>query len=178
MADRPGVSRPLLDTLFLRVPGLAAGFIAVLRRLRPGSLARRRLLQWSLRRSYDAYERWDVEFGNLIYEPDVEMVLEGVEGMGLASRYSGHEGWRQYLGDLSDTFEAPRLTVKRLLDGGDRIAFIFEWEARGKASGVRTKVEVASGVRFGPRGRVTRQALSWNGTWGQALETAGLSEDA
>jgi ketosteroid isomerase-like protein len=174
MAAEPGVKRPLLDRVLVRMPRVSRAVLEVMRRLPPGFFARRRFVAWAVRRSLRSYERMDVAFNALLYEPDVEIRLKGADGLGLSDRYVGEEGWRQYLGDLYENFSEPRLRLVRILDAGDRFVLVFIFSGRGSASGVAIELQVASVIRLAPGGLIASQDLLWNGTWEQALEAAGL----
>ena len=173
----PNAPRPLLDRIALRIPPFLVDQAATrFAKLPPGSPLRRRVLKRFMRRSFDAHARKDVEIAQLIYEPDVELSLSGAEGLGLAERYSGHEGWHDLIGDLYESFAEPRYTVKRVLDGGDRLVFEFEFAAMGNTSAAPVTLSVGTVMFFSPRGKVERQHLFWQDGWRQALEAAGLSE--
>ena len=110
----------------------------------------------------------------MAYEPHVEVSLSGAEALGLADRYHGHEGWRQFYADFVESFTDLRYVVKRVLDGGNRLVFEFDFHAKGKASGAEVVLRVPTAVRLSPRGKIERQDLFWQGTWEDAMEAAGL----
>jgi ketosteroid isomerase-like protein len=169
--------RPALDRLAMSAPLLLDGLAAAFTRLPQGSAIRRRLLPWVIRRSFSAQERWDVEFMVLVYEPDVVVSLSGAAGLGLADRYEGHNGWRQFYADFVESFTEPRYVVKRVLDAGDRLVFEFHFHAKGRASGAEVVLRVPTAVRLSARGKIERQDLFWQGTWEDAMEAAGLLTD-
>ncbi len=161
----------------LRIPPFLIGrAVARFAKMPPGSPLRRRILKWFMRRGFDAHERKDVEIAQLTYEPELDLRLSGTEGLGLAERYSGHQGWHDLFGDIYENFVEPRYTVKRVLDGGDRLVFEFEFAAMGKISAAPVTLSVGTVMFFSPGGKVQRQVLFWQDGWRQALEAAGLSE--
>jgi hypothetical protein len=105
----------------------------------------------------------------------VEISLAGADALGLADRYGGHEGWRQFYADFVESFTDVRYEVKRVLDGGDRLVFEFDVHGRGRVSGAEVVLRVDTAVRLSPRGKIERQDLFWQRTWEDALEAAGLA---
>jgi ketosteroid isomerase-like protein len=170
----PDARRPPLDRLIARAPFLLDRLAVAFKRLPQGSRLRRRLVPWLIRRSFSAQERWDVEFFVLVYEPDVVVSLSGATGLGLADRYEGHEGWRQFYSDFVESFTDPKYVVKRVLDAGDRLVFEFELHAKGKVSGAEGVLRVFTALRISPRGKIERQDVFWRGRWEDAMEAAGL----
>jgi ketosteroid isomerase-like protein len=129
-----------------------------------------------MRRSFDGQSRRDIELTLLCYEPDVEILLSGAAGLGLAERYVGHEGWRRFYGDLYESFVEPRFSLGRVLDAGDQIVFEFHFDAKGRASGAGVRLSATTAARLSAGGKIERQDLFWRGTWEDALEAAGLRE--
>lgn len=132
------------------------------------------MLTWALRRGFLAHDRKDVAVTLLVYEPDVEITLSGAAGLGLEERYSGREAWYDFTDDLYESFTDLRYEVKRILDGGDRIVFEFDFLAAGKISEIEVKLSVGTVMQFSPRGKVQRQELFWQDGWKLALEAAGF----
>jgi hypothetical protein len=129
----------------------------------------------SLRIAWRAIGRGDFEVPRLAYEPDVEVVLVGAEGLGLAGHYSGQLGWTEFIGDIFESFGEPRWTTHRLRDAGDRLVAEIRLTGRGKASGAPVAESVTTVYWFSSRGKVARQDVFWMaGAWDRALEAAGL----
>jgi ketosteroid isomerase-like protein len=127
-----------------------------------------------IRRSFAAQERWDVEFFVLVYEPDVVVSLSGAAGLGLADRYEGHDGWRQFYADFVQSFNDLRYAVTRVVDAGDRVVFEFDVHGKGKVSGADVVLRVDTAVRLSARGKIESQDLFWQGSWEDAMKAAGL----
>jgi ketosteroid isomerase-like protein len=171
-----GVRRPLEDRILVRLPFLADRAASRLAHLPPGSSLRRRLILRALRHGFDAVSRNDPEVVLLGYEPDVEIFSFGAAGLGLAERYSGHQGWLDFVSDITENFADPRYTVNRVLDAGDRWVAEVEFLGQGQTSGATVGNNWGTVYLFSPRGKIQRQDVFWQDGWEQALEAAGLSE--
>jgi ketosteroid isomerase-like protein len=169
--------RPIADQIALRMPFLTGFVLARLARLRPGSPLRGRLLPWGLRRGFDAVARNDFDVPMLAYEPDVEVFLSGAAGVGFTESFSGHQGWLEAASDLFELFVETRITVKRVLDAGDRWVAELETRGHGTASGAPFATNWGTVYYLSPRGKIRRQDVFWaEDGWSQALEAAGLGE--
>ncbi len=169
--------RPIADQILLRVPFLVDFALARLASLPPESPLRRRLLPWGLRRGFEAAARKDFDVPLLGYEPDVEAFLSGPTGVGFAESFSGHQGWLDSASDLFELFVETRITVKRVLDAGDRWVAELETLGHGKASGAPFAANWGTVYYLSPRGKIRRQEIFWaEDGWAQALEAAGLQE--
>ena len=76
------------------VPALVGPVTGGLRRMRPGSPIRRRLLNLQIERGFAAMARSDVDVVVLSYEPDAEVWMKSMSGVGISDCYRGHEGIR------------------------------------------------------------------------------------
>ncbi len=110
----------------------------------------------------------------VFYESDVEIFMRGAP-LGFAERYAGDHAWHDLFREFHEHFAEPRWTIRRVVDGGDRIAAEIGFLGRGKSSGVRVERSVGTAYYFSPRGKVVRQEIFWDG-WDLALEAVGLSE--
>ena len=171
-----GTRRPIADQILLRIPFLADFALARLASLPPGSSLRRRLVSWGLRRAFDAIARKDFDVPVLAYEPDVEIRL-GAAGLGFKNTYEGHQGWLDFADDFFETFVDARITVKGMLDAGDRWVADVGYLGQGEISGAEVEVNWGMVYYLSPRGKIRRQDVFWaEDGWSQALEAAGLSE--
>ncbi|HEX2129582.1 MAG TPA: nuclear transport factor 2 family protein [Solirubrobacterales bacterium] len=166
--------RPLEDAFFVRFPGLYGVALRSIIRLRPGSPLRRRLLLRALRRNYAASDRRDVEYVLLGIDPDCEMRHIGAP-VGIAERYPGHEGVRNFLSNVFDTWVSSDWRLIRVHDGGDRVVVESEMRGRGRGSGVAVSLTYGAVFRPGASGRMVRLEYYWEGGWPAALAAAGLS---
>jgi ketosteroid isomerase-like protein len=62
--------------------------------------------------------------------------------------YRGHDGIRQYMSDMDETFESLETTLDRTLDVGDLVLAVGRIHYRGKASGVEMDAPVGWVFRF------------------------------
>jgi ketosteroid isomerase-like protein len=170
--------RDLLDSLVLRVPAVGTAVTAGIVRLELGSPLRRRLMHAAVRRGFSAMGRSDVDVNVLLYEPDTEVWMHGMDGVGVGGCFRGREGVRALYGEIDDAFERWSWTIDRLVDGGDRIAVRGDFVGYGRGSGVRT--ELTSGgtsMELSSRGKIARQEwMVEQDAWQRVLEAAGLRE--
>ena len=87
--------------------------------------------------------------------------------------YHGHDGVRQYVSDVEDTFESLEATVDRVLDVGDVVIAVGRLHYRGKVSGIETEAPMGWVYRF-RQGKVVYLRAFRDPE--QALEAVGLSE--
>jgi ketosteroid isomerase-like protein len=170
--------RDALDGLLVRWPRLVDWTGTALGRMRSGSALRRRLLSLSIKRGFDAMARSDLELVLQRYEPNAEVWMRGMAGVGISGCYRGHEGVRALYAEVDDAFEAWRWTIRSLVDGGDRLAIRADFFGVGRGSGVETTMkDSGTAMRFSARSAVTWQEwfVEQNG-WQKAVEAAGLSE--
>lgn len=170
--------RHALDRMLVRFPPIAGVVASGVRRLPPGSFARRRLIALQVQRGFAAMARSDVEVVLLSYEPDAEVWMKTMAGVGISDCYRGHEGIRSLYADLDDAFDDWSWTIREVVDGGERIAVRADFVGYGRSSGVQTAItNGGTAVRFSPRGLVVWQEwFADQDAWTQALKAAGLSE--
>jgi hypothetical protein len=92
--------RDALDGLLVRFPRLVDWTGAALGRMRSGSALRRRLLSLSIKRGFDAMARSDLELVLQRDDPNVEVWMRGMDGVGIGGCYRGHEGVRALYADV------------------------------------------------------------------------------
>ena len=92
---------------------------------------------------------------------------------GEATVYRGHEGIREWLGELDETFSELHLDLLDIRDLGSRLVAIGHIRTRGKASGAVTEVPLGYVIDI-RNGKITRIRSYLDPR--QALEAAGLSE--
>ncbi len=169
--------RPFRDHIVVRVPYLATLGAATAFRLPVGSSLRRRAVKLGFTAGWEGINRGDFEPARVLYGQNAEVFLIGVEGLGLAERYTGESGWEEFIRDLFESFGEPRFTVQRLRDGGDRIVAEITLAASGKGSGVPVVHSLSAVYFFSPRGKIIRQDVFLRlDSWKLALEAVGLSE--
>jgi ketosteroid isomerase-like protein len=168
----------VLDRLLVRFPALSRMIAACTRRARPGSPLRARLLGLQLERAFAAMARSDVDVVLLSYEPDTEVWMREMSGVGVSDCYRGHDGVRKLYADIDEAFDDWSWSIRAVVDGGDRLAVRGDFVGYGRSSGVETAVnDGATAVRFSARGLIVWQ--EWfveQDAWQRALAAVGLSE--
>jgi ketosteroid isomerase-like protein len=171
-------ARDGLDRLLVRFLRLVDWMAAALGRMPPDSALRRRLVSLSIKRAFDAMARSDVELVLQRYDPNVEVWMRGMPGVGIDGCYRGHAGVRALYAEIDDVFSEWRWTIRSVVDGGDRLAVRADFFGIGCGRGVETTVkDGGTAFRLSARGTATWQEffVEQNG-WQKALEAAGLSE--
>jgi ketosteroid isomerase-like protein len=138
-----------------------------------------RLRSEALRRAtaiaFASYERGDFETVPRIFYSD-EVVLETGRNqespLDLPSPVHGIEGVIRWLRVWHEAFSEIHWEPRELYDGGDRLVFVVEQVATGRASGAEVRHLSASAVWI-ERGLVVRQLATWELT--EAMEAAGLT---
>ncbi len=168
----------MLDRLLLRVPALASLMAGRTVRLQPGSVLRRRLISFQVKRGFAAMNRHDIEVVVLNYEPDAEVWMTSMAGVGMSDIHRGSEGVGAVFAEIDDVFEDWRWTVRAIADAGDRLAIRADLVGYGRSSGVQVAVnDGGTAVTFSARGLVAWQEwFAETGGWSKALEALGLSE--
>ena len=163
----------------MRFPFLVDLTARAFSRLPAGSPLRRRMVAWALRVAWDGINRGDFEPARLAYERDAEVYLFGAEGLGLADRYSGDDGWADFIGDIFENFGDPRFTARRVVDGKDRLVVEMALTASGKSSGFPFEGTLAGVYYLSSRGKIARQEVFWQrDSWSLALTAAELSSSS
>jgi hypothetical protein len=149
-----------------------------IRRMPPGSPLRRRLLNFLIRRGFAATARNDFEVMLPGYEPDAEVWMRGMSGVGISDCYRGHAGLRTVFAEMDVAFAVWSWTPRAVVDGGDRIAIRGDFVAYGRTSGIKVATpDSGTAMKFSARGLVVWQEwFTEPGGWKNALEAAGLSE--
>jgi ketosteroid isomerase-like protein len=91
----------------------------------------------------------------------------------LQGGYVGREGVLQWLGDLSEVYEAGHLRITDIRDLGDQILAIGRLQFMARGSGIETEVPVAIVASF-REGLITQ--FKDYGDKDEALEAVGLRE--
>ena len=121
----------------------------------------------------DAYNRRDFDAAIKDFDPAVEWVLperqssDSCQGPGAIIRF-----WQ----GLDETMEELELRPQEVVDGGDRVATRLRHYGRGKLSGAVIDEEMYHQVITFRDGKMVR--IEYFGEWTEALEAAGLREEA
>jgi ketosteroid isomerase-like protein len=125
-----------------------------------------------VRRALEAYEGGDVEEMLSYIDSDGELhsaIVGGAEG----NVYRGHEGFRGWHADSSESFEELRNEWSEFRDLGERVVCLGRVKARGRGSGMELDSQIGF-VFTVRRGKVVRAEGFLSRA--EALEAAGLSE--
>ncbi len=119
---------------------------------------------------FDAVGSGDVD--GLVGLTDPAIEWHSFFALGEAGEYHGHDGLRQYMADLTESWETLRPVLDDLLAVGEVVVGVGRIEYRGKGSGVET--EAPAGWLFKLRaGKVVRFRAFRDPD--AALEDVGLS---
>jgi ketosteroid isomerase-like protein len=170
--------RDVFDRLLVRVPALAGVMVRCVRRIQPGSSLRRRLTKLLAKRAFAAMARSDVDVVLLSYEPDAEVWMKSMSGVGISDCYEGYEGIRNLYADLDEAFDDWGWTLDAVVDGGHCLAVRGDFVGYGRGSGVKTTLkEGGTAVKLSARGLILWQEwFAEQGGWKKALEAVGLRE--
>ena len=112
--------------------GLITGAI---RRIQPGTSLRRRLINLQVKRVFAAMARSDVDVVLLSYEPNAEVWMKSMSGVGISDCYRGHDGIRALDADVDEAFDDWRWKIRAMADGVDRLPFGETSSAMDEAAG-------------------------------------------
>ena len=176
MAPTGAPKRDLLDRLLVRVPVLLGLITGGIRRIQPGSSLRRRLINLQVKRVFAAMARSDVDVVLLSYEPNAEVWMKSMSGVGISDCYRGYDGIRTLYADLDEAFDDWRWNIRAVVDGVDGIAVRGDFVGYGRSSGVKTELkDGGTAVKFSARGLVVWQEwFAEQDGWKKALEAVGL----
>ena len=94
--------RDPLDWLLLRAPAVGTAISTGTVRLKLGSPLRRGLIYAQVRRGFHAMARSDIDLNVLIYEPDTEVWMHGMDGDGIGGCFRGREGVRALYREIDE----------------------------------------------------------------------------
>jgi ketosteroid isomerase-like protein len=121
--------------------------------------------------TYDAWNRGDMDAMLATFRADFEFVSSGTF-LGLDPVYAGHDGFRKFWHDFSETWDSILISVHELRDCGDVVLAHIMFEGEGR-EGLRVRRQ--QGSVFGFRdGLIVR--VENHGDWTAALEAVGLEE--
>jgi len=170
-------SRDLLDRVLAKAPSLSARAVALVNRVPPGSPIRRRLINLSIKRGFDAMARSDLDLILPLFEPDAEAWMRGMAAVGVDDCYRGREGVRRLYADVDEVFSEWKWTIREVMDGGRVYAIRADFDGVGRGSGLRTTLTDAGTVIWSsPSSLIARQ--DWfveQGGWKKALAASGLT---
>jgi ketosteroid isomerase-like protein len=128
----------------------------------------------AFKRGLEAGNRGDVETLLEELDPEVEWhsALHALMG-GEQTVFRGHDGVREVIRDINETFGEFHIEISEVRDLGDRLVAIGHIRARGKESGAETETPYALVTEI-KNGKTTAVRAYLDPK--QALEAAGLKE--
>ena len=173
LRDRP--RRTLLERLTLAAPGMARRVRVGLLRLRPASRIRRALVRKVLTDLYESWNRGDWDAALSMAHPEFERISIGPPGhlADMEDHSRGYEGWRRFMGQWLEAWEAFRLDPQEVIDFGDRVLVLVQRTGRGRGSGVELN-QLCADLFTLDGGWAVRYDDYW--ARDDALQAAGLSE--
>jgi ketosteroid isomerase-like protein len=125
-----------------------------------------------VRRSWEAWERGDMEAIFAFYDPDIVWDQFPFWEGELASLYRGHDGIRQLFREWLEAFEGFYAHAEDFIDAGDAVVVRCRQGGRGKQSGAEVRMPPFWLVYRLRDGRAVR--IEAYADQGEALEAVGL----
>ena len=127
-----------------------------------------------VREGYEAVNSGDLEKGLALFDPGTE-IRPGVDvpNTDLEDAYYGAEGFLEFLGRMSESFEEVRWEPEEFIDAGDDVVVLIRMTAKGRGSGVEIVRPIAH-ICSMRNGRLARHVTYWDRAG--AFKAAGLSE--
>ena len=123
-----------------------------------------------VRRSFDAWNRWDLEALRRMYADDA-MVEAGITGFGRT--FKGEDLIGRWAAEMRDTWAEVRWELDRIFEAGDVVVSFYRGIGVGRESGVEV-VRDLTGVYRLHDGLIVSERVYLDRE--EALEAAGLSE--
>ena len=123
-----------------------------------------------VRRSFDAWNRWDLEALRRLYAEDAR-VETGITGFGRTIK--GKDPIGRWVTELRETWADLRWELDRILEADDVVVSFYRGIGVGRESGVEVAHELAGVYRIRD-GKIASERIFLNRE--EALEAAGLSE--
>ena len=124
-----------------------------------------------VRQGYAAWNTRDMDAMLARLHPEVEFTTSGVFP-GQDPVYRGHDGFRKFWRDFSETWESILVSTNELRDCGERVLALVTFEARGR-DGVEVGRQTGSLWTF--RNDLAVR-IENHRDWTKALQAAGLRE--
>jgi ketosteroid isomerase-like protein len=123
-----------------------------------------------VRRSFDAWNRWDLEAVRRVYAEDA-MVEAGITGFGRT--FKGEDPIGRWAAEIRETWAEVRWEVDRIFEADDAVVSFYRGIAVGRESGVEV-VRDLTGVYWFHDGLIVSERVYLDRE--EALKAAGLRE--
>jgi ketosteroid isomerase-like protein len=125
-----------------------------------------------LRRWHEAWNRGDLDTVADLFHPNAEVIpdpswMEPGPFRGRTAIRSWYEGLRESWGGRDEA------VVRELFEASGQVVSRFDWEVRGRASGIDTRLDLTA-VNLVAAGRIVRQQYYFDHA--EALKAVGLKE--
>jgi ketosteroid isomerase-like protein len=171
------MGRHLDERLALRAPRLLRRLTKLVLALPPSSPVRRKAFKRGVARAYEAVSRGDDEIVLLAFDRAVEINNIGWAMSGIAERYHGHEGFREFMTLWRSEWSGTQIThtPEVAIDLGDRLVMRVTITARGATSGASVS-QTAGVVDRWADGAIVRHDTYWE--WSECSAALGLDDAA
>jgi ketosteroid isomerase-like protein len=122
--------------------------------------------------TYDAWNRNDMDAMLATFHADFEFVSSGTF-LDLDPVYAGHDGFKEFWHDFSETWDSILISVHELRDSGDVVLARTAFEAQGRDGLMVHRAQQGSIFRFRD-GLIVR--VENHSAWAAALKAVGLAE--
>jgi hypothetical protein len=120
----------------------------------------------------EAWNRTDLDAFSATFDDDAELITD--PSWMEAGPFKGRAAIRAWFEGLKESWnEGDAVVLTELFEAGEQVVARFDWQVRGRASGIDAVLDATS-VNIIRRGRIVRQ--QWFFDHDKALEAAGLSE--
>jgi ketosteroid isomerase-like protein len=169
--DRP--RRTLDERVAARFPEIGWRLTALVFRLSPKTVVRRRVVAMLVRRGYASLNRGDLDLNaSVLYDDDSELVVHGDLPIGTGPWKGGKAIARAY-GEWQDIWAEHRRVPQEVIDLGRKLVVVLDDTGTGAASGVPVNRQFFDLVTL-DEGRISRHEVFLDREEG--LRAAGLRE--
>jgi ketosteroid isomerase-like protein len=128
----------------------------------------------TLRRWHDAWNRGDLDTFADLFHPDAEVIPD--PSWMEPGPFRGRTAIRRWYEGLRESWDGrDEAVVRELFEASGQVVSRFDWEVRGRASGIDTRLDLTA-VNLVREGRIVRQQYFFD--YAEALKSVGLAEQA
>jgi uncharacterized protein (TIGR02246 family) len=122
---------------------------------------------------FDAWNSGDLETFLAMFDAEAEMITDPAFPEG--GQFRGRQAIRNWSEGLKESWQGQsQVVVKELFEVGDNVVALWDWTARGLASGMETRMNNLTSVHTIENGKIVR--LQYFFEHGEALKAVGLEE--
>jgi ketosteroid isomerase-like protein len=125
-----------------------------------------------LRRWADSWNGRDLDALMDCFDVDAELITD--PSWMEAGPFNGRAAIRRWFEGLAEAWDGhDEVVIRELFETSERVVLRFDWEVRGRTSGLDTKLDATS-INLVAQGRIVRQQYFFNHA--EALKAVGLQE--